>query len=59
LEVWRLRATWLAEVARSTGLRAFMDAAGVECSQRLGDIVAGLPALDEAESVRLLGGRSC
>ena len=46
-------------LARSTGLRAFMDAAGVECSQRLGDIVAGLPALDEAESVRLLGGRSC
>jgi integrase len=59
LEVWRLRATWLAEVARFSGLRAFMDAAGVECSQRLGDIVAGLPALDEAESVRLLGGRSC
>jgi hypothetical protein len=55
LEVGRLRATWLAEVAGTIGLRAFMDAAGVDCSQRLGDIVAGLPAPSEAESVRLLG----
>lgn len=59
LEVARLRATWLAEVAALIGLRAFMDAAGVVCSQRLGDIVAGLPAPSEQEAVRRLGGLGC
>ena len=59
LEPGRLRATWLAEVARLVGLRAFMDAAGVVCSQRLGDIVAGLPALGEGSAVTLLGGAPC
>jgi hypothetical protein len=57
LEVARLRATWLAEVARATGLGAFMAAAGITCSQRLGDLVGALGALDEHEAVALLGGR--
>jgi hypothetical protein len=59
LEQARLRATWLAEVAGRLGLQAFMSAAGVDCSQRLGDIVAGLEPLAEAEAVALVGGRSC
>jgi hypothetical protein len=58
LEQARLRATWLAELAGAIGLGAFMAATGVDCSQRLGDIAAGLPALGEAETVALLGGAS-
>jgi integrase len=56
LEPGRLRATWLCECAELVGLRAFMDAAGLRCSQRLGDLVAELPEVDEAEAVALLGG---
>jgi integrase len=52
----RLRATWLAEVAEQLGLATFMHAAGISCSQRLGDLVAGLEPAGEAEAVRLLGG---
>jgi hypothetical protein len=33
-----------------------MAAAGISCSQRLGDLVAGLEPGGEAEAVRLLGG---
>ena len=44
------------EAARLIGLQAFMAAAGVRCSQRLGDIAAWLPALSEAEMLALLGG---
>ena len=55
LEIARLRATWLTEVAETIGLRAFMDAAGITCSQRLGDLVACLPQPDEARAVALLG----
>jgi len=58
LEVARLRATWLAEVASLVGLQAFMAAAGFSCSQRLGDIAARLPALGEEEAVALLGGKA-
>ncbi len=58
LDQARLRATWLAELAGAIGLGAFMAATGVDCSQRLGDIAAGLPALAEAETVALLGGTS-
>jgi hypothetical protein len=45
IEIARLRATWLVACAETMGLKAFMDAAGITCSQRLGDIVAhlGLP----------------
>jgi integrase len=59
LEQARLRATWLSELAGLIGLPAFMAAAGVNCSQRLGDIVAGLPGVTEAEAVARLGGRNC
>lgn len=55
LNVSRMRATWLTECARQIGLRAFMDAAGISCSQRLGDIVAHLDPLDEKSAVALLG----
>ncbi len=58
LEVARLRATWLAEVASLIGLQAFMAAAGFSCSQRLGDITARLSALGEEEAVALLGGKA-
>ncbi len=56
LEPGRLRASWLSECARLIGLGAFMQAAGVRCSQRLGDLVAALPELDEPAAVALLGG---
>jgi integrase len=51
----RLRATWLAEAAELPGLATFMHAAGISCSQRLGDLVAGLQPAGEAGAVRLLG----
>ena len=51
----RLRATWLADAAELLGLATFMHAAGITCSQRLGDLVAGLEPAGEAEAVRLLG----
>jgi hypothetical protein len=57
LDTSRLRATWLADCADQLGLATFMHAAGISCSQRLGDLVAGLEPAGEAEAVRLLGGR--
>ncbi len=51
----RLRATWLAGCAGLLGLATFMTAAGISCSQRLGDLVAGPGLAGEAEAVRLLG----
>ncbi len=56
LEAGRLRATWLVACAELIGLHAFMHAAGISCSQRLGDLVGHLPATGEQEAVRLLGG---
>ncbi len=56
LDTSRLRATWLAEAAELLGLATFMHAAGISCSQRLGDLVAGLEPGDQAEALRLLGG---
>ena len=56
LDTSRLRATWLADCADLLGLATFMAAAGISCSQRLGDLVAGLKPADEAAAVRLLGG---
>jgi integrase len=56
LDTSRLRATWLAGCAEHLGLATFMAAAGISCSQRLGDLVAGLEPAGEAEAVRLLGG---
>jgi integrase len=55
LDTSRLRATWLTEVADRLGLATFMHAAGITCSQRLGDLVASLEPAAEAEAVRLLG----
>lgn len=56
LQAGRLRATWLCRCAEMIGLQTFMAAAGVRCSQRLGDLVSHLPAAAEPEAVRLLGG---
>ena len=55
LDTSRLRATWLADCAGLLGLATFMHAAGISCSQRLGDLVAGLDPAGEAEAVRLPG----
>ena len=55
LDTSRLRATWLADVADLLGLATFMHAAGITCSQRLGDLIAGLQPAAEADAVRLLG----
>ena len=55
LDTSRLRATWLADCAGLPGLSTFMHAAGISCSQRLGDLIAGLEPADEATAVRLLG----
>jgi len=58
LDTSRLRATWLADAARLTGLPTFLHAAGITCSQRLGDIIAGLDPGGEEQAVALLGGLS-
>jgi integrase len=55
LDTSRLRATWLADCARLLGLATFMTAAGITCSQRLGDLVAGLEPASETDAVMLLG----
>ena len=55
LDTSRLRATWLRDCAELLGLATFMTAAGISCSQRLGDLVAGLEPAGEAQAVRLLG----
>ena len=57
LEGSRLRATWLAECADLLGLATFLHAAGISCSQRLGDITAALHPGSEAQAVALLGGQ--
>jgi integrase len=55
LDTSRLRATWLADCAGQLGLATFMHAAGISCSQRLGDLAAGLEPAGEEQAVRLLG----
>jgi integrase len=55
LDTSRLRATWLRDTAGLLGLATFLAAAGISCSQRLGDLVAGLEPAGEAQAVRLLG----
>jgi integrase len=55
LDTGRLRVTWLADCADRIGLATFMAAAGITCSQRLGDLIAALDPADEAGAVRLLG----
>jgi integrase len=56
LQAGRLRSTWLVQCARAIGLGAFMQAAGVSCSQRLGDLAAQLPEATDEELVALLAG---
>jgi hypothetical protein len=55
LDTSRLRATWLRDCAELLGLATFMAAAGITCSQRLGDLLAGLPPAPGQDAVRLLG----
>ena len=55
LDTSRLRATWLADCAQLLGLATFMHAAGITCSQRLGDITATLEPGSEEQAVTLLG----
>jgi hypothetical protein len=55
LETSRLRSTWLVAAAGAIGLKAFLDAAGITCTQRLGDLVAGIAAPSERVAVELLG----
>jgi integrase len=55
LQSGRLRSTWLVACAQRIGLGAFMHAAGIRCSQRLGDLVAGLPPPAEEDLIALLG----
>jgi integrase len=55
LDASRLRATWLRDCAELLGLATFMAAAGISCSQRLGDLLAGLEPAAEAGAVLLLG----
>jgi integrase len=55
LDTSRLRATWLRDCGELLGLATFMKAAGISCSQRLGDLVAGLEPGNEEQAVRLLG----
>jgi hypothetical protein len=56
LQAGRLRSSWLVECAQRIGLGVFMHAAGITCSQRLGDLAALLPAVSEVELVAMLGG---
>jgi integrase len=56
LQSSRLRSSWLVQCAQTIGLQAFMRAAGISCSQRLGDLAAQLPEATEPELVALLGG---
>lgn len=57
LDVGRLRATWLAEHLERLGLAALFAAAGVRCSQRIGDLAAQLAPPDDATMIEVLGGR--
>jgi integrase len=54
LELSRLRSSFLVAMAAQIGLRAFMDAAGISCSQRLGDLVAKMASPTEEQAVALL-----
>ena len=58
LDTSRLRATWLADCAQLLGLAAFMHAAGITCSQRLGDLLADLDPGTEAERGRAARGQT-
>jgi integrase len=56
LDTSRLRASWLTDCAERLGLATFLAAAGISCSQRLGDLTARMGIAGEAAAVALLGG---
>ena len=58
LDTSRRRATWLADCAGTrSGLATFMHAAGITCSQRLGDLLTTVePAGEAQDDQELLGG---
>ena len=58
LSTARLRSTYLVQMAEQIGLAALMNAAGITCSQRLGDLVFYLEAGDEPDVVARLGAAS-
>lgn len=51
----RLRSTWLVACAQAVGLDAFMAAAGISCSQRLGDLVAAMGEPSQEHIVEVFG----
>jgi hypothetical protein len=53
IDLSRLRSSFLVAIAAEIGLRAFMDAAGISCSQRLGDLVAKMASPSEEQAVAL------
>lgn len=53
IDLSRLRSSFLVAMAAEIGLRAFMDAAGISCSQRLGDLVAKMASPSEEQAVAL------
>lgn len=55
LDVGRLRATWLCEHLGRLGLVELLAAAGITCSQRLGDLAAHLAVPDDAALMEVLG----
>lgn len=57
LDVGRLRATWLATHLARLGLVGLLQAAGIICSQRLGDLAGHLDSVSEEDLVELLGAR--
>lgn len=58
LESGRLRSSWLVACAERIGLAGFLQAAGIRCSQRLGDLAARLPAATDTELLALLEGHA-
>ena len=57
LDTGRLRASWLVAQLSEIGLPALLEAAGIVCPQRLGDLVGFCAPLGEEAVVALLGGR--
>ena len=55
LDTGRPRATWLRGCAQRLGLATFLHAAGITCSQRLGDLLDTVDPAGEAEAVALFG----
>jgi integrase len=51
----RLRSTWLVASAEAIGIDAFMAAAGISCSQRLGDLVAAMGTPSREHIVEVFG----